>query len=167
MGGESGGRASARDLRRYRDTARKELTEASGDGTRHLFISFATEDLDSVNLLRGQSANPENDLSFDDFSVQEAYDSKDADYIKRQIRARIERSSVTLVYVSPHSAKSKWVDWEIRESVRQGKGVVGVYQGSLTDSHVPSALREIGAQVVKWRHADMMAAIEKAAKTRT
>ncbi len=166
MGGGSGGRVSARDLRRLRDTARAELEAASGDGRRHLFISFASEDLREVNLLRGQAANEETDLDFDDFSVQEPYDSKDADYIKRQIRARIERSSVTMVYLSRHSAASQWVDWEIRESVRQGKGVFGVYQGDLVEAHIPRALSEAGGKVVKWSHEELTAAIEEAARER-
>jgi hypothetical protein len=167
MGGGSGGRVSPKELRALADAARAEIRSASGDGRRHVFISFAAEDIDAVNLLRGQAANSENELEFDDYSVHEPYESKDEDYIKRQIRARIQRASVTMVFLSKHAAASKWVDWEIRESIRQGKGVVGVYQGEKPPSIIPPALAEAKGKIVRWGHAELAAAIEAAASART
>jgi len=166
MGGGSGGRVTARELRRLADIARDNITESSGDGRRHVFISFVQEDLAKVNMLRGQAANSDTALDFDDFSVQEPYDSKNGDYIRSQIRARIERASVTIVYLSESAAKSKWVDWEIRESVRQGKGVIGVYSGDAPPATLPPALKEAGGRVVKWTHDGLTRAIEEASTRR-
>lgn len=38
---------------------------------RNVFLSFVEEDLDLVNLFRGQVKNENNDLEFSDYSVKE------------------------------------------------------------------------------------------------
>lgn len=67
----------------------------------------------SICLERRQNEN--NDLEFNDHSVKEAYDSDQADYIKRKITERINRCSVTVVYISGDTAQSKWVKWEVEK----------------------------------------------------
>lgn len=166
MGGGGGGSILSSDLKQLEEKAKQTLKSSSGDTSRHLFISFAYEDVNEVNLLRGQAKNGNSDLQFDDYSVKEAFDSNNADYIKRQIRERIDRCSVTLVYVSDHSAKSKWVNWEIEESLRRGKGVRGVYAGDKPPANLPPALVANGCKVVKWEHAALMQAIEDASQKR-
>ena len=95
-----------------------------------LFIAFAIEDERQRDFLKGQSLHPRKPFEFIDMSVKEPYDSDSSDYIKRSIREKIDRSSVTLVYLSDKAASSKWVNWEIEESLKRGKGVVGVYKGN-------------------------------------
>ena len=141
MGGSGGGSVSTSDLKKLTEKAKQKMKEAA-EASRHVFISFAYEDVDEVNLLRGQAKNENNDLNFSDYSVKEAFDSSNADYIKRQIREKIDKASVTLVYLSDNSAKSKWVNWEIEESIRRGKGVVGVYQGNKPPKSLPDAVKE-------------------------
>ena len=126
MGGGSGGGISLGDLSRLQEAAKQKLKEASADSSPHVFISFSHDDMDEVNLFRGQAKNENTQLQFDDHSVKEPYDSVNADYIKRQIREKIDRASVTVVYVTDNSASSKWVNWEIEESLKRGKGVIGV-----------------------------------------
>jgi len=86
MGGSSGGSIPSDALRKLEETAKEKLKDADSVKDRHVFISFANEDMDDVNLLRGQAKNDKLDLKFDDYSVKEAFDSKNAEYIKRQIR---------------------------------------------------------------------------------
>lgn len=162
MGGGSGGGIPSSDWARLEAKAKQSLTEAATDTSRHVFISFAYEDVDEVNLLRGQAKNDKTDLQFDDFSVKEAFDSGNADYIKRQIRERIDRCSVTVVYLSEKSASSSWVNWEIEESFKRGKGVVGVYQGDSKPANAPPAFQQNNCKAVKWEHAALMKAIEDA-----
>lgn len=131
MGGGSGGDISPDTLRSLEERAKEALKGANTDVSRHVFISFSHEDIDEVNLLRGQAKNDKIDLQFDDHSVKEAFDSANAEYIKSQIREKIDRVSVTIVYLSNNSARSQWVAWEIEESLRRGKGVIGVYKGIL------------------------------------
>jgi hypothetical protein len=166
MGGSYSGGISGENLKTLEERARESLKSAEASSCPHVFISFAFEDINEVNLLRGQAKNENTCIEFDDYSVKEAYESKDADYIKRQIRERIERASVTLVFLSPNSSNSKWVDWEIRESLKQGKGVVGVYSSENPPPNLPSAIREFKIACVKWQHEAIKKAIETASKKR-
>jgi MTH538 TIR-like domain (DUF1863) len=169
MGGGGGGGPSKRDLDRLEEIARTSLREAAGAERKNVFISFAYEDYNDVNLLRGQAKNENAALEFNDWSLREPFDSSRADYIKSGIRERIEKSSVTLVYLSRQTAKSKWVDWEIRESIKLGKGILAVYKGDSPPKVLPSAMAEFGRYVTltPWTHQGISAAIEKASKKRS
>ncbi len=162
MGGSGGGSISRSDLKQLEEKAKQTLKNATAETSRHVFISFAYEDVDEVNLLRGQAKNENTDLQFDDFSVKEAFDSENADYIKRQIRDRIDRCSVTVVYLSDKCASSSWVNWEIEESFKRGKGVIGVYKGDTQPAKTPAAFQQNSCKAVKWEHAALMKAIEDA-----
>jgi len=166
VGGGSGGGLYSSDINRLEERAKQKLSEAKGDASRHVFISFNHEDLDEVNLLRGQAKTDKVDLQFDDHSVKEPFDSTKADYIKREIREKIDRCSVTVVYLSEKTASSKWVNWEIEESIKRGKGVIGVYKGDKAPTSVPAAFGQNGCKSVKWEHAALMKAIEDASRKR-
>lgn len=166
MGGGGGsGAPSERDITTLGEIAKRSL-QASASGKRNVFISFAGEDLAEVNLLRGQAKNDNAPFEFNDWSLREPFDSKRAEYIQQGIRERIAQSSVTVVYLSEHSARSRWVDWEIRESLRLGKGVVGVYKGDAPPRDLPVAFTEYGLTVVRWSYDELSRAIDTAAKAR-
>lgn len=166
MGGSSGGGISSDTLRRLEETAKQKLKEASAGASSHIFISFAHEDIDEVNLLRGQAKNEKIDLQFDDYSVKEAFNSKNADYIKQKIREKIDKTSVTIVYLSKNSATSDWVNWEIEESLKRGKGVIGVYKGDTPPVTLPKAFIDNGLECVVWTHENLIKAIEEASRKR-
>lgn len=166
MGGSSGGSISSADLQRLTESAKKKLKEVADEKRRNVFISFAYEDVNEVNLLRGQAKNEDIQLEFDDHSVKEAFNSKNSDYIKRQIREKLERASVTVVYLTESSAKSEWVNWEIEESIRRGKGVVGVYKGDKPPKSLPTAIIDNKIKAVRWSHTELMWAIEEASINR-
>jgi len=90
--------------------------------------------------------------------VKEPFDSSNAEYIKSQIREKISRASAALVYLSEKCPSSKWVDWEIRETIRQGKKVIGMYKGARPPC-LPSAFTEMKLKVVPWQHDAIMKAI--------
>lgn len=113
MGGGGGGRRSLGDIRALEQRAK----EALQGGKRNVFISFAMEDLDEVNLLRAHAKNEKSDIEFNDYSVREPYDSERAEYIRQKITERIERASVTVVYLSESTPQSKWVKWEVEKSL--------------------------------------------------
>ena len=104
-----------------------------------------------VELLRGQAQKEDSTLDFNDWSLRAPFDSERADYIRKGIRERIRQASVTLVYVSDHTARSKWVNWEVEESVKLGKKVVGVYQGEIP-RQLPPAIKKHGIRVIAWSH---------------
>jgi MTH538 TIR-like domain (DUF1863) len=165
MGGSTGSGLSF-NLSALENSAKQKLSEAASPSATHVFISFSAEDMNEVNLLRGQAMNENSELAFDDYSVKKAYNSEDADYIKRQIRDKIDQASVTVVFLSPNSATSEWVNWEIAESIKRGKGVVGVYSASSAPAAVPSAFSENGCKAVPWKHDDLNRAITDAKNKR-
>src|SRR6266498_1327538 len=59
------------------------------------------------------AANPNYDLEFYDESVRVPIESRDAEYVKRRIREKINRTSVTVCLISENTHNSKWVDWEL------------------------------------------------------
>lgn len=157
MGGGGGGSGSLGDTRGLEQRAKDELRRAA-TGRVNLFISFAQEDLNEVNLLRGQAKNENSQLEFNDRSVQEPYDSDRADYIRQRITERINQCSTTIVYLSPDAATSKWVDWEVRKSVELGKRVLAVHKGdALASESIPESVRELKIKVLPW--SDLAAAL--------
>ncbi len=166
MGGGGGRGPYKEDLSRLEELARKSLREGAEPSKCNVFISFVAEDIKDVNLLRGQAKNESSDIEFNDWSLREPFDSKRAEYIKKGITDRIERSSVTLVYISEHTAGSKWVDWEIRESKRLGKGVIAVHKGASPPQKIPNAISELKVLIIPWTHKGIAEAIEKASQKR-
>jgi hypothetical protein len=151
MGGGGGGSRSIGDIKSLIEQAKKELQKGDDDKSkRNIFISFAYEDIDDVNLLRGQAKNEKAPLEFNDWSVPEAFDSERATYIKQKIAERINQSSLTVAYLSEHTTKNKWVEWEIEESIRKGKTVIGVYKGTRPPVRLPSAIKKHGLKIVPW-----------------
>jgi hypothetical protein len=115
-----------------------------------VFLSFAFEDIAYVNLLRGQARNDNVPLEFNDWSVSEPINSDRANYIKEKIADRIAQSSVTVVFLSPAARESKWVNWEIEESIRRGKHVIGVYPSGAAQPPLPPAFVEHRLKAVTW-----------------
>jgi hypothetical protein len=145
MGGNGGGGWSRLgDVRALEEKAK----EALQGGKRNVFISFATEDMDEVNLLRAHAKNEKSDIEFNDHSVQEPFDSERAEYIKQKIAERINRTSTTVVYLSKNTAQSKWVQWEVEKSLELGKKVIAVHAGDKPTCKVPDWLK--GIKTVAW-----------------
>lgn len=118
--------------------------------TRHVFLSFVEEDLNLVQLFRGQARNKNSALAFDDYSVKVPYNSVNGDYIRRRIRERIRAASVVVCLVGAQTHRSPWVDWEIRTAREMGKGLIGVRLASDRRDVVPSALVDAGARGCGW-----------------
>jgi len=166
-GGGGGGRGLTPDeLRSLEKRAKKSMKSGDGTGKSNVFISFTSEDLAEVNLLRGQAKNENSDIEFNDWSLREPFDSKKADYIRRGIRERIRQCSVTVVYVSNKTAGSKWVDWEIRESIAMGKGVVAMHKGDKPPSRLPKTVTANNVPVVPWTQKELAKAIKKQSENR-
>jgi hypothetical protein len=166
-GGGGGGRGlGPGDLQRLEEVAKESMRTAAGTGRCNVFISFVVEDLNDVKMLRGQAKNENSDIEFNDWSLREPYDSERAAYIKRGIRERLRQCSVTIVYVSDRTADSQWIDWEVRESIALGKGVVAMYKGDTPPGRLPRAVRENGVPVVRWNQKELAEAIKKQSQNR-
>lgn len=161
MGSDSGfsGPSGISDTKELEDIARKELQKPTPQTRKRVFLSFKGEDKNKVDLLRGQAKNENSELDFIDFSLRAPFNSENAEYIRSGIRERIRQSSVTVVCLTKDTHKSEWVDWEIRESKRLGKKVVGVRMedGPIT---TPKAMEENNCKVINWNHKEINQAID-------
>lgn len=150
MGGGGGGSRSIGDIQKLVDKAKQELRDGEQAGKRNVFISFAYEDIGTVNLLRGQAKSENVPLEFNDWSVSEPTDSERAPYIKQKISDRIAQCSVVVVFLSDTTPKSSWVAWEIEEGIRHGKHVIGVYAQDSEPRAKPVAIKKHGIKCVPW-----------------
>ena len=148
-GGGGGGSSSLGDTRKLEDRA-KEILQQGDSGRTNVFISFAYEDVDAVNLLRGQAKNENSDIEFNDLSVKEPFDSQRAEYIKLKISERINRCSTTVVYLSSDTANSPWVSWEIEKSIELGKRVIATHSGEAAPQPLPDFIEKNKIKVVPW-----------------
>jgi len=145
-GGSGGGWNTLGDIRALEDKAKQVLQ----GGKRNVFISFATEDMSEVNLLRATAKNDNSDLEFNDHSVRVPYNSKRADYIKQKITERIERSSYCVVHLSKNTAQSQWVKWEVEKSISLGKTVIATHTKDGKPAKMPGWVQKHGIKVVTW-----------------
>jgi hypothetical protein len=150
MGGGGGGSSSSLgDTRQLEDRA-KEILQQGDTGRKNVFISFAYEDVDAVNLLRGQAKNENSDIEFNDLSVKEPFDSQRADYIRQKISERINQSSTTVVYLSADTTNSPWVRWEVEKSIELGKRVIATHSGESAPKPLPDFIEKNNIKIVPW-----------------
>ncbi len=146
MGGSGGGSwGRLGDIRSLEKKAKEALRPR-----KNVFISFVEEDLDEVNLLRAHAKNENSKIEFNDHSVRVPYDSDRAEYIKQKISERIARATVCVVYLSDNTAQSDWVKWEVDESLKRGRKVIGVHPQGKPVTNMPGWVKEYGIQVVQW-----------------
>lgn len=112
------------------------------------FLSFVEEDLNVVNLFRGQAKNKNSDLEFADYSVKVPYNSQNAAYIKSQIRPKISGSSLTMCLYGPATWLSDWVEWELNTAKEYGKPIMGVRL--VANSQIQKPIPLIGEPCVGW-----------------
>lgn len=73
------------------------------------------------------------EASFIDASLWEKTKTKGDSAIKKLIDDGLIGSSVTAVLIGAETSKSKWVKYEIEESYKGGKGLLGIYIHNIKD----------------------------------
>jgi MTH538 TIR-like domain (DUF1863) len=127
---------------------------------KRVFLSFRAEDKQQVQGLRLLAANPDYDLEFYDESVRVAIDSRNAEYVKRLIREKISRSSVTVCMISPLAYTSGWVDWELSESAQKGNKMIAMGLKGVTVAQLPDYFRTRDNWFWFWNPAKLKELIE-------
>ena len=120
--------------------------EAGPPRTRNVFISFHVEDEPQVNLLRAQARDADFGMEFRDYSVKEPFDEA----WKSNCRQQLSLTSLTICMIGPETATREAVIWELEESFRQGKKVIGVRIYRDRDDPIPAPLIEHRSAVVFW-----------------
>ncbi len=93
---------------------------------RRIFVSFDHDDTTQVNGFLGLRQVMDG-FEFYNHKLDRRINSVDPAYVGRVIREEyIQPASVTVVLIGNRTAQSPWVQWEIQESVRQGKGILGI-----------------------------------------
>lgn len=130
---------------------------------RRVFISFDHDDTAQVNGFLGLR-NIMDNLEFYNHKLDREIQGQSDEYKRRRIREKyIRPASVTIVLIGNRTAFSKWVGWEIEDSVAEGNGLLGIrLQG--TDGPIPAGLP--ANNVGGWDPEKFLSWIEWAAQNR-
>lgn len=118
--------------------------------TKRVFLSFKAEDKQQVQGLRLMAANDKFDVDFFDESVRVAIDSNNADYVRRKIREKINRTSVTICMIGSETHTSKWVDWELEESFDKDNTVIAMALKEIERAVLPTPIRSRNLTFHSW-----------------
>ena len=121
------------------------------DQTKNVFISHIHKDDEGIGDLKNLVAR--HGMEARDYSItsDKENNAKAEDYIKYQILApRIDACSTMVVYITPDTRDSKWVNWEIEYAHKQGKTIVGVRERGAKGCDIPGALDDYGEAIVGW-----------------
>ena len=132
-----------------------------GDNIKNVFISHVHEDDDGLADLK--SLLSKNGMTVRDSSINSSNpnDASNPDYIKTGILApQINWAGTLVVYISPKTKDSEWVNWEIEYAATNDKRIVGVWERGAKDCELPSALKEYADAVVGWHGNSIVDAIE-------
>jgi len=118
---------------------------------KNILISHIHEDDEGLTPLK--DLLKEGGMKARDYSIRSdnPNNAKFPDYIKTEIlRPRIEWAGCLVVYISPETKDSDFVEWEIEEAARQGKRIVGVWERGAGGCEMPEALDQYGDACVGW-----------------
>lgn len=128
---------------------------------RNIFVSHIHEDDRRIASLKDLAK--EHGMGLRDSSIRSdnPNNATSPDYIKSGILAPAIRHAGTLVvYISPGTKDSDWVNWEIRYAHSIGKRIVGVWEHGAAECDVPDALDEYADAVVGWNGSRIVDAID-------
>jgi hypothetical protein len=127
---------------------------------KNVFISHVHEDDEGLGKLK--KLIEKGGLFVRDSSINSSNpnEAQNHDYIKSQILApQIQWASILLVYITPKTKDSEYVNWEIEYAEKQGKRIVGVYAHGASECDVPEALEKYADDVRGWQSAGIVEAI--------
>lgn len=130
------------------------------DEIKNVFISHIHEDDAGLSDLKELLAKHGLEVRDSSITSEKPNDAKDPDYIMREILApRIEWASVLVVYITPDTKDSEWVNREIEYAHQLNKRIVGVWEHGESECEVPEALDRYGDALVGWHGESIVDAI--------
>ena len=127
---------------------------------RNVFITHAHKDDEGLPRLKDLVARHGMICRDGSITTGKFNGASNEEYIKYGIlKPRIEWASVLVVYISPETKNSDWVNWEIECAHREGKRIVGVWEWGAKDCELPEALERLGDAVVGWNGESIIDAI--------
>lgn len=127
---------------------------------RNIFISHIHENDAGLSALKDLVGRHGMNCRDGSITTGKFNNAENEGYIKYQLLAsRINWASVLVVYISPATKDSDWVNWEIEYAHKQGKRIVGVWERGAKDCELPEALARYGDAVVGWNGESIIDAI--------
>jgi len=128
---------------------------------RNVFVSHIHKDDPALADFVGLLARNGMDVRNYSITSDKPNNAKSPDYIKHQILApRIKLCSTLVVYLTPETRQSEWVNWEIDYAFRQGKTIVGVWGWGSQGCDIPESLEEYNNAIVGWNSEKIIDAIK-------
>jgi hypothetical protein len=127
---------------------------------KNVFISHLHEDDNGLADLK--KLIEKGGLTVRDSSINSSNpnDAKDPEYIKAKVLApQIQWASTLLVYITPQTKGSYWVNWEIEYAAKEGKRIIGIYAHGANECDVPEALEKYADDVRGWQSEGIVEAI--------
>lgn len=101
---------------------------------RKVFFSFKYEDVSRAMIVRNSWVTQgKESAGFIDKADFEAVKKKGNQAIKNWIDNQLEGTSVTVVLVGEKTCSSKWVKYEIEQSIKRGNGLLGIDISKIPD----------------------------------
>ncbi len=131
------------------------------DKIKNIFVSHQHNDADQIKEFSKLIGN--HGIKMRDSSIYEKKLKNNAtneSYIKyKLIKPQIEWAGTIVVLIGKDTAKSDYVNWEIRAAAVAGKRIIGVYLQGAKDEDIPSELKEYGDNLVGWNGDKIVRAI--------
>ncbi len=130
---------------------------------KNIFISHAHVDDDGLQKTKDLVKSKGFDIRDFSINANKPNNAKAEDYIKYQILApRIKQCSVLMVYITPQTKDSYWVNWEIEYAQKLGIRIVGVWAHGHQGCNIPESLDNFADAIVGWNSDCLVKAITEA-----
>lgn len=131
------------------------------DETKNIFVSHQHNDADKIESLK--SLIGRHGIDMRDSSIYEKKlknNASNEQYIKQElIKPQMKWAGTVVVLIGKDTAKSDYVNWEIKTAGEMGKRIVGVYLQGAKEEDVPKELNEYGYNLVGWNGEKIVRAI--------
>ena len=115
----------------------------------HAFLSYANEDVQAVDLFRGEMEDRYPELALIDHPVTQPFANDSSAYIRGQVAQTIQTAPMMICLIGERSASSPWVGWAIDTAHSLGKDILGVrLRSDVTKDVPPPGLVSAGARIV-------------------
>ncbi|MBD5532017.1 MAG: TIR domain-containing protein [Lachnospiraceae bacterium] len=132
------------------------------DETKNIFVSHQHNDANKIEGLKKLIGK--HGINMRDSSIYEdklKNNAQNEQYIKYElIRPQIQWAGTVVVLIGKDTAKSDYVNWEIKTAADMGKRIVGVFLPGAKDADIPPELYEHGHNLVGWNGEKIVRAID-------
>ena len=132
------------------------------DEIKNIFVSHQHNDADKIedfkNLIGKHGINMRDSSIYENKLKNNAHNEQ---YIKNElIKPQMKWAGTVAVLIGKETAKSDYVNWEIKAAAEMGKRIVGVFLHGAKEEDIPPALYEYGDSLVGWNGEKIVKAIE-------